>query len=270
MSVAWIGLSKLLSQSSQFSVSKMVSGPSSSSLAVAWHSIRSIRWTFNPWVCPLGQSFAEHAGVKVDYSDSLHAANPSCWKIDQNAFMICCVSEINPQAVIRLLWAWDLFCVANRFWLPCNIYKSCGPWPFCAIFIPPHLSLIQRHFQLSLHGMLGHRHPISHNWLAQTALIRLFLAGSRQWFLTASSRWHPCRGQCWPQLQTSYGMMKNIWCATYEILAFINCTWSCWHHQLVKSSMQNVLLTPMRSEWLSLGFWTCWTQCFADSVGEFK
>ena len=91
-----------------------------------WRLIYLIRWTFNVWFCLPRRSFADQAGGKVDLSDNVNAPAPSGWKCDQDALTFSSVSEMCPMAVICFFWAWDAFCVACRFWLPCHISKRSG------------------------------------------------------------------------------------------------------------------------------------------------
>jgi len=120
----WFGLSRSPFQLSQFSVLEMLSVALFSSLSTGWPSILPIQHTFNTWVSSPGRFFADKAGGKGDLSDNLNPAAPSCWKFDKDALMISSVSEMYPMAVICLIWVWDFFCVAHRFWLPYHISKE--------------------------------------------------------------------------------------------------------------------------------------------------
>jgi len=118
------GLSMSPFQLGQCSVSVMLSGALSSSLSTGWGLILLIQRTFNIWVHHSGRSFADTGGGKGDLSGNLDASAPSCWKSDQDALLISSVSKLYPMAVICVFWAWDSFCVAGRFWLPCHTSKK--------------------------------------------------------------------------------------------------------------------------------------------------
>ena len=103
---------------------KMLAGVLSASLS-SGRPLSLLIWrTFNNWVRPPGRSFADKAGGKGDLSDNLNVAAPSCWTTDQDALTISSVSQMYPTDVICLFWGRHSFCVANRFWLPWNIYKT--------------------------------------------------------------------------------------------------------------------------------------------------
>jgi len=118
------GLSKSPFQCGQLSVSEMLSGTFSSSLSTGWWLIPQIRRTFMICVHPPGRFFAHKAGSKGDLLNNLNAAAPWCWMSDQKALTISSVTKMYPTAVICLSWARDSFCVARRFWLPCQFSKK--------------------------------------------------------------------------------------------------------------------------------------------------
>ena len=69
-------------QSSQFSVSEMLSGAVSCSLSAGWWSLVVTQWTFNTWIHPPRRCFAGKAGEKGNLSDNFNAATLSCWRFD--------------------------------------------------------------------------------------------------------------------------------------------------------------------------------------------
>jgi len=113
---SWLtfGSSMSLSQTSQFSVSQMLSGALSSSHSARWQSILLNRWKFSSWVRPPWRAFAHKPGGTGDLSDNLNAATPSCGMFDQDTLTISSVSEMCPTAVIWTIWAWESSCVARR------------------------------------------------------------------------------------------------------------------------------------------------------------
>ena len=118
------GWSKSRFQFSQFLVFEKFPDALSSSLSAGWQLILLIRRTFDTLVHSPGMCIADKASSKGDLTDNLNAAAPSCWKFDQDALMICSVSEMYPTTVICVIWAQDSFCIACRFWLPCHISKK--------------------------------------------------------------------------------------------------------------------------------------------------
>ena len=155
------GLSKSSFQSSQFSVSEMLSGAPSSTLYAGWRSICLIGRTFNTWVCPPGRCFADYAGGKGDFSDNLNAAAPSCWKFQQDALTIYPVPEMYPMAVIYLFSVKDSFCVASRFWLPCHISRELWTLAILCIFICSASCFISKSVSEFVVSNAGHRLPIT-------------------------------------------------------------------------------------------------------------
>jgi len=124
---------------SQSAVSEMISGALSWSLSIGSWLILWICQTSMIRVRPPGRTIVDTGGGKGDLTDNLNAAAPSCWKSDHYALTISLVSEMYPTVVISLFRAHDFLCVVHRFRLPCNIPKSCQPWPFCAVSFPPPL-----------------------------------------------------------------------------------------------------------------------------------
>jgi len=116
-------LSKSSFQFSEFLVLEMHSGALYSSLSAGWKSVLISQQIFDHWARPLERSSVDITGVNVDHSDNSNTAPPSGEIFDQHASMISSVSKMYHTGVLCMFWAWNSFCVAHRFWLPCYISK---------------------------------------------------------------------------------------------------------------------------------------------------
>jgi len=242
------GLSKSPFQSSQFSMSKMLSGAVSSWLSTGWRLILWIRRTYMISVRPPVSSFAAKGGGKGDLSYNLNAAAPACWKGDPDALTISSVSEMYPPTVICLVWARDSFCVAHRLWLPCHISKTswtlvilCSFLSSASFFISESLSVFALFFSGSVPAnilllTLVNSLTMTFSWrVLPVVLDCLQLITSRPREKLASTP-TPC------------GMIENMSCATLEWSAYFECVSSCWLQQSVMSGIQNVPLNFIGSE----------------------
>jgi len=77
LSLLSFGLFKSPFQSSQFSVSKMISGTLSSLVSVGWLSILLIQLTFSTSVCSLERTVSQQVGNTGDLSNNLNSATLS-------------------------------------------------------------------------------------------------------------------------------------------------------------------------------------------------
>jgi len=243
------GLSKSPFQFSQSSVSEMLSGLLSSSLSTGWRLILRIWRTFKIWVRPPRRSSADKAGGKGDVSNNLNAAAPSCWKSDQDALTISSVSEMYLTVVICLFWVQDSIWVASRFWLTCHIYKQSWTLAIPCNFLSSASFFISESFPVfgeSNSGSVPAKIPL---WVRAicltTTLSRRVLPVVVDCLQPITSR----PGEKLASTPTPCGMIENIFRATLEISAYIECLSTCWRHQSVMSSNQNVLLISIRSEW---------------------
>jgi len=227
----------------------MLSDALSSLLLAGWHSILLCRCTLNASVHPSGRSVADKAGGNGDFADNWNAAAPSCRKFDQDALMICSVSE---------MYLWLSFACFGReipfvwhigFGCPATSPKSHGPWPFCSIFFPPHLSSIPIHSASAWYEMLRNRprNILLFTWA--NCLMKTF-----------SSRVLPLVLDCL-QLRTSRGrsklasnltpcgMIEIMLCAVLERSAYFGCVSAYWCHQLMISGNKNEQMISLGSEW---------------------
>jgi len=243
------GLSKSPFQMSQSSVSEMPSGAQSSSFSTGWRLILLIQWTFNILSRAPRRSFADIGGGNGDHSVSSNAAAASWWKSDKDELMISSVSKNYPPAVICFLWAQDSFWVACRYWLPCHISnKSWTLAILCNV-----LSSVMFFISESFSGFI-----VSNSGSAKAKIQSLARANCLM--MTLSRRvsqlvfdcLQPMTSQPRDKLAsypTPCGMRETMSHAIIELSAYIECVSSCWHHQSVMSSIQNVLLISIGSEW---------------------
>jgi len=153
-----LGLSLSPLQLYQFAVSEILPGALSSSLSTGWQLILFIWQTSNSWVWPPERLFVGQASVKVVLSDNLNADAPSCWRSDQDAWMISSLSEIYLIPVICLIGVCDSFCIA--YWLGCHLSRTSWTLDFCAIVSPPPPSSFLSRFLYSSYTMPSQRLPI--------------------------------------------------------------------------------------------------------------
>jgi len=241
------GLSKLLFQFSQSSVSEWLSGALSSSLTTGWRLILRIQRTFNIWVRPPGRSFADKAGRKGDLSPNLNGATPSCCKGGRDAFTISSGSKMHSTVVNCMFRAWHSFWVACRFWLPWHISKTswtlvilCKLLSFASFFISESFAVF---------GVSN----------SASAPAKLQLLAGANWVLTTILRTvSPVVFDCLqpitsqprenlPSTPSPCGMIENISCATLERSAYFECVPSCCPHHSVISGIQNILKIPFGS-----------------------
>jgi len=242
-------VSKCRFYSSQSSVSEMRSGALSLSVWTGWRVILRIWWRFNIGVCPPGRSFADKGGGKADLSDNWNEAAQSGWKSDQDALTISSVSEIYPTGVFCLYWARDYSWVARRCWLRCHISEKswtlviiCNVLSSASYFISESLSV----FVVSNSGSLPAKIPLL---AREHSLIMTFL---RMVSPVVYVCLQPMTCQQWEILAstpTPCGMIANMSRSALEQLASFECVISCWHHQSVMSSNQNVLAISIGLEW---------------------
>jgi len=163
--------------------------------------------------------------------------------------MISSVSEMYPTAVIRVFWMRDSFCVAHTFRLPCHISIQlrnldilCNVLSFTSFFISELFSV----FLVCKAGSVP----------AKIAL----LAPANCHITSFSQRVSPVVFDClqliacrqWEKLTTTpitCGILENMSRATLDRSVYFECVSSCWHHQLVMSGIQNVLLISIGSQW---------------------
>jgi len=242
-------LSKSPFQLSQLSVWETLSGALSSSLSAGWRSILRIRQTFNIWVRPPANCFADTAGGNGDLSDNLNAAAVNCWKIDKDALTLSSVSEMDPTAVIWLFWARDSFCVVRRFWLPCHISKK--SWTLAILF--------NFFSSTSLFDSKSVSDSDLSNMGSSSANIPL-LARAYCVTTTFSRRVSPVVFDCLQPITsgpreklastpTPWGMIENMLRATLARSVYFECVSSCCRHHSTISRIQNVLLISIESEW---------------------
>jgi len=242
-------LSKSPFQFSQSSVSEMLWGALSSSHSTGWWLILRIWRTFKIWVRPPGRFFADKAGGKGDLSDNLNAAAPSCWKSDQDALMHSSVSEMYPTAVICLFWARDSFWVAHRFWLPCHISKKLWTLAILCNFLSSASFFISESF--SVCGLSNSRSvPAKIPLLPQAiCLTTTFLRRVSPVVFDCLHRITSRPTEKPASTPTPCGMTENMSRSTLERSAYFECVSFCWRYQSVMSSIQNVLLISIGSEW---------------------
>jgi len=182
-------------------VSEILSSAVSSSLLAGWRSIHSIRWTFNTSVYPPGTAFGDKADGTANRSDNLNTAAPSYWKFDQDSLTIYSESEMYLRVVFGLFWAWDSFCVARRFWLPCHIFKT--SWTLailCIFFCSASLFMCK---WLSVFAISNAGLPPASNQLLARANCEptTFSQRASPMVFTASSRLYLAQGKYWPPLR---------------------------------------------------------------------
>jgi len=170
------------------------------------------------WVCPPGRSFANTAGGKGDLSDNLIAATRSGWMRDQDAMTIFSVSEMYLMAVICLFWAWDSFCVAHKFYLPCHISNKWWTLPILCNFHSSASFFISESFSVSDESNSGSG-PANNPLLARANIVTttsshmvLHIIFDCLHLITSRTR-----EELAPTL-TPCGMIENMSCATLEIL----------------------------------------------------
>jgi len=227
----------------------MLSGVLSLSLLTGWQLILRIQQTFKISVPPSGRSFADEGGGKGDHSDNLNAAAPSCWKSEQEALTMTWVSEMYPTAVICLFWERDYFCVALRFWLPCHISKRSWTLAILCNFLSSATFFISELFSafvISDTGWSPAKIPLlaRANCLTKTFSVRVLPV--------VCDCLQPITSHPWEKLAstpTPCGMIENMSHATFGRSACYECVSSCWCHQSVMSSIQNVLLISFGLEW---------------------
>jgi len=248
----------------------MVSGAQSSSLSTGWWLILWIQRTINLWVHPPGRSFADKGGGKEDLSDNLNAAQPSSWKSGQDSLTLSSVSEMYSTAVICLPWERDFFWVARRFWLPCHISKKLWTLAILFNFLSSACFFISELFSvliLSSNGSAPAKIPLL-AWA--NCLTTTF---SRRVSPVVFDYPQPISSRPREQLAstpTQSGMIETMSRAALERSAYLECVSSGWHHQLVMSGNQNVLLISIGSEWEYLRFGLIRHQFFGVSGYKVK
>ena len=227
----------------------MFSGALSSSRSTGSWWILWIGRTFNIWVYPPGRSFADNAGGKGDFSDNVNAGAPWYWNSDLEAFTISSMSKMYPMAVLYMFWTQDSFWKKSRFWLPCHIFRRSWtlalPWHWlssASFFISESFSV----FVVSNSGSSRAKIPLL-VWA-----IYLTMMFSQRVLVVVINCLQPIISQSREKLvstPTRFGMIENMSCATLERSAYIEGDSSCHRQQLVISSIQNVLLNSIGSQW---------------------
>jgi len=204
--------------------------------------------TFITWVCTAGRPFADKAGGKGNLSDNLNAAAPSCWKFDQDGLTISSLSEMYPMAVIWLFWAWDSFWVACRCWLPSHIPNKSWTLAILCNFLSSTSLWISMLFSVSVvsnAGLLPAYIPL----LPQANCFNTtFLRRVSHVVFDYLQPIMSCPREKLARALTPSGMIETISHATLERSVYFECISSCWCHQSVISSIQNVLRISMGSE----------------------
>ena len=234
---------------SQFSVSEMLSGMLSSSLATGWGSILLIRWTCNAWVHPPGMSCADKTGGKGHLSENLNAATQSCWKSDQNALILSSVSEVYPIAVICLFRAQDSFWVACRFWLPCHISNKSWALAILCKFLSSASLYISGSGSLIVGSSAESSPPKIPIWARAHCLPITFSQRLLPSLLDCLQSISSCHREQPESAPKPSGMIEDLSPTTLQPSAHFECLSSCCSHQSVISGIENVLLISIGSEW---------------------
>jgi len=159
-----------------------------------------------------------------------------------------------PMAVICLFEAWDSFCVAHRFWLPCHI--STKLWTLailCNLFFSASLLISESFsvFIVSNDGSLMAKIPL----LARAnSLTMTFLPGVSPMVFDGLQPITLRATDILASTLTPCGVIEKMSRATYDRLAYSECVSSCCCQQLVISGIQYVLLISTDLEWYSLRF----------------
>jgi hypothetical protein len=163
--------------------------------------------------------------------------------------LISSESQMYPAAVIFFFWAWDSFCVARRFWLPCYISKTWWNLAILCNFLssssffnskPILVSTVSNAVQSTADILLlGQAHCLctTFPWsILPVVLDCLQPITSRIREKLAST-------------PTPYGILRNMSQVTFERLVYFEYISSGWCQQLVISGNHDVYQISMRSEW---------------------
>ena len=163
--------------------------------------------------------------------------------------MISSVSEMYPTAVIYLFWACDFFVVAHRFWLPCHISKMLWTMAILCNFLSSASFFNAKSFSVCAMSNAV-QSPANTPLLARSnCLTTTFSQRVSPVVLDSLEPILSCPREKLACTPTLCGIIDNMSQATLKGSGHFECISSCWRHQSVISSNQNVLLISQGSEW---------------------